>query len=86
MDKKMIRELRGKAQSIQPTVRVGKSGITEQIINEIANQLSKKHLIKIKALGCDKNEVKLMASDLSGHTGSELIDVRGNTIVLWKKG
>ncbi|MCK5037500.1 MAG: YhbY family RNA-binding protein [Thermoplasmata archaeon] len=84
MEKKMIRELKGKAQSIQPTIRVGKSGMTEQVISEIAHQLSKNHLIKIKALGCDKNEVKLIASDLSQHTGSELIDVRGNTIVLWK--
>ncbi len=84
MDRKIIRELKGKAQSIQSTVRVGKSGITEQIINEISHQLSKKHLIKIKALGCDKNEVREIANDLSQHTGSELIDVRGNTIVLWK--
>ncbi len=86
MDNKTKRELRGKAQAIQPTVRVGKSGITEQLIDEIKNQLSNKNLIKIKILGCDKNEVKMIATELSSHTKSELIDVRGNTVVLWKKG
>lgn len=87
MDKNEIRKLKGRAQAIQATVRVGKSGITEQVIEEIKAQLSKKNLIKIKVLGCDKKEVKQMAAELSTHTGNaEIIDVRGNTIVLWKRG
>ena len=46
MDSKMRKELKGKAHALQPTVRIGKSGLTEQVVEERDSQLSKKHLIK----------------------------------------
>lgn len=71
---------------MQPTARIGKSGLTTQVIEEIKGQLSKKKLVKIKVLGCDKNEVRQIGNELTELTGgSELVEVRGNTIVLWKQ-
>ena len=86
MDSRQKKELKSQAHKLQPTVRIGKSGLTEQVIEEIKAQMSKRNLIKIKVLGSDKAEVKQIASDLTSLTGNaEIVDVRGNTIVLWKQ-
>ena len=84
MEKLKLKELRGKAHSLQPTVRVGKSGITISLVEELKGQLKNKHLIKAKVLGCDRHEVKRISIELSEQTGSEIVDVKGNVIVLWK--
>ena len=83
-DKKKMKELKAGAHNLQPTVRIGKSGITEALIDELAGQLKNKKLIKAKALGCDRNEVRRIAEELAQRTSSELVEVRGNTMVFWK--
>lgn len=85
MDKKQLKELKGRAHTLQPTVRIGKSGITNSVVEELEGQMKNKHLVKVKALGCDRNEVKRISGELAERTDSEIIDVRGNVIVLWKK-
>ena len=37
-----------KSRDFRPSVRIGKSGITETVIDEISNQLKSKELVKIK--------------------------------------
>ena len=85
MEKAKIKELRGKAHKLDPTVRIGKSGITESIIEELKGQLKQKKLVKAKVLGCDRNEVKRISEELSQRSKSELIDVKGNVIVMYKR-
>ncbi len=36
------------SRDFKPTIRIGKSGITENLISEITDQLSTKSLVKIK--------------------------------------
>ena len=58
MQKKL---LKSKAKLLQPVLRIGKYGLTENVINEIKKLLKKKKLIKIKILtNCpieNKNEL-----------------------------
>jgi len=82
-----IRELKAKAMAIEPVVRIGKSGLTEPVINEIKKQLEKKKLIKIKMLkafvsGKDKKE---MAREIAEKTGSMLVHNVGFIVVVAKK-
>ena len=44
------KELLRRAKDIDATVRVGKDGVTASLNNEIAEQLKKKRLIKVKVL------------------------------------
>ena len=73
--------------AIEPVVRIGKSGLTEPVINEIKKQLEKKKLIKIKMLkafvsGKDKKE---MAREIAEKTGSMLVHNVGFIVVVAKK-
>ncbi len=80
-------EHRKSATAIEPALQIGKSGI-EAVVDELRTQLKNKKLIKVKFLKTalyegDKNE---MAEKLANMTGSELIEVRGNTAVFRRKG
>ena len=44
------KQLIERSKAIEPTIRIGKSGITESQIEEIKKQLKKRKLIKIKFL------------------------------------
>ncbi|MDC7951822.1 YhbY family RNA-binding protein [Methanomassiliicoccaceae archaeon COG_1] len=84
-DRDAKRELVRRANGIDATVRVGKGGVDEDLIGEVALQLKKRRLIKVKVLrnaGSDAGEV---ASKLAEATGSAVVDVRGGAIVLADK-
>ena len=80
-------EQRKSATAIEPALQIGKSGI-EAVVDELRTQLKNKKLIKVKFLRTalhegDKHE---MSEKLAKMTGSELIEVRGNTAVFRRKG
>lgn len=80
-------KLKQKAKKLEPHIRIGKKGLTEEVVKEIANQLKDKEIIKIKLLKPaikDKKHKKAMAIELAGKTGSMLIDRVGSVIVLHK--
>jgi len=87
MDTKKILELRGQAARMEATTHVGKNGLTSSLIEEINRQLKDNKLVKIKLL---KSAVELkpreeMARELAEKTKAELIEVKGNTVVLFKR-
>ncbi len=85
MEKKRIIELRGKAQSIKPTMHVGKEGVTESVIEELKAQIKRSRLVKVKVLPSVEADKRETARKLSESAGAELIEIRGNTVVLAKK-
>ena len=82
---KQKRYLRSLAHHLNPIFQVGKGGVNDQLMNSIAEALEARELIKVSVLqNCDedKNEV---ASQLSAGTSSELVQVIGRIIVLYKE-
>ena len=47
MDKKKAREL---GTGLDPIIRIGKSGLSDQVIDEIKKHIKKRNLIKVKIL------------------------------------
>lgn len=79
--------LRSKAKTIEPVVRIGKSGLTDSMIGEINKNLIKRRLIKIKLLKSpdERKEKEELIKSIMEKTQSELVDSVGNIIVLYKK-
>lgn len=80
-------EHRKSATALEPALQIGKSG-TGAVVEELKTQLKKLKLVKVKFLKSayfegDKNE---LAEKLANLTGSELIEIRGNTAVYRRKG
>ncbi|MEJ6530719.1 MAG: YhbY family RNA-binding protein [Candidatus Poseidoniales archaeon] len=88
MDKEIPKSIHNLATShdFQPSVRIGKSGITDLLIEEIKSQLSKKSVVKIKINRglFDKKDIKNVWNSLAEETSSTLVLARGNVGVLWQ--
>lgn len=86
LDKKKITALKKESVSLDPLVNVGKSGVTDAVIEEIKKQLKDKKLVKVRILrSADAAEdLKGTGKQLAQACGAELIDVRGRTISLYR--
>tara|TARA_B110000014_G_scaffold252467_1_gene230839 strand:- start:470 stop:751 length:282 start_codon:yes stop_codon:yes gene_type:complete len=68
------------------TVRIGKSGVIDTVIDEIKEQLSSRALVKIKVnrgIANGNSERSEIFSSLALSTSSIIAFSRGNVLVLW---
>lgn len=82
---KQKRFLRSEAHHLNPIFQVGKSGVNENMVKQIAEALEARELIKVSVLqNCeiDKEEV---AEQLCKEIEAELVQMIGKIIVLYKQ-
>ena len=88
MSRDIPASIRREAQSreFQPSIRIGKSGITENLIDEIDGQLSTRTLVKIKINRglFERKDIDAVWAHLAKETNSTLVLARGNVGVLWR--
>lgn len=82
---KQKRFLRSSAHHLSPIFQVGKGCVNENMIKQISEALEARELIKVSVLQNCEMEKDEVASLLSKGTKSELVQVIGNTIVLYKE-
>ena len=67
------------------TINIGKSGVNENVIDEIKRQLKSNEVVKLKfARSIAKNKDDFIG-DIVIATNSELVDVRGHVAIIYKK-
>ncbi|OIJ16664.1 RNA-binding protein [Anaerobacillus alkalidiazotrophicus] len=82
---KQKRYLRSQAHHLNPIFQVGKGCVNENMVQQIEDALEVRELIKVSVLqNCemDKDEV---AKEISTGAKAELVQIIGNTIVLYKE-
>ena len=77
--------LRSLANSIEPVFQVGKSGITDNLIKQVNDALEARELIKINVLQNCADDPKEIAAIVSERTRSQVVQVIGKKIVLYKE-
>ncbi len=76
--------LRMLANNLPDSVIIGKSGLTDTVVNEIEVALYHKELIKVSVLkNCDQ-DVRQMAFDAADRLGAESVQIIGGKFVLYK--
>jgi len=81
---KQRRHLRALAHKLKPTVQVGKGGIDDGLVAAVDQALGDHELIKVKLgenAGLDREEA---AEQLAEKTKSEVAQVLGNIVVLYR--
>jgi RNA-binding protein len=70
----------------KPTVWIGKSGATSELVKEIALQLEKNKMVKGKILktALSEQKAKEVARLIAQQTCATLVEVRGHTFILYK--
>jgi len=69
-----------------PKIRIGKKGLTENIIKEVSNLLDKDRALKVRCLKVIPKEIiEPIAENIAKLTESEVVEIRGKTFILMKK-
>ncbi|HAU1326886.1 TPA: ribosome assembly RNA-binding protein YhbY [Legionella pneumophila] len=85
MDTSFKQSLKAKAHHLKPVVLLGAKGLTEAILAETNVALLAHELIKVKINGAEKEDRMQMAQELCEQLHAELVQMIGNTLVLYRK-
>ena len=84
----MKRHVRHKLKDENPTIWIGKDGLTPQLSSEIEKQLDKNKMLKVKILKSalqQDNTAKAIASKAAEQAGASLVEVRGHVFILYRR-
>ena len=84
MTSKQRSYLKGSAMTTEPIFQIGKSSVTPELTAAIAEALEARELIKITVLKNCLDDGKSIAQVLAERTRSEVVQVIGKKIVLYK--
>jgi len=84
MTSKQRAYLKGLAMKLDTIFQIGKSGISDEICNQLLNALNARELIKIKILETCPTNVKETADLIAKGTGAEIVQTIGLKIVLFR--
>lgn len=85
MTSKQRAYLKGLAMTIDPIYQVGKSSISPEIVKGIDEALEARELVKINVLKNCLDDPKEIANIISERTRSEVVQVIGKKIVLYRE-
>lgn len=77
-------KLKSIAMTTEPIFQIGKNSITPELTEAVREALEKRELIKIHVLKNNADDKKEIAQMLSERTGSIIVQIIGNMIVLFK--
>ncbi len=84
MTSKQRSYLKGLAMNLEPIFQVGKSSITPELTQAVAEALNARELVKLNVLKNCLDDSRELASTLAERTRSEVVQVIGSKIVLYK--
>lgn len=81
---KQRRYLRGLGHELRPVVQIGRDGLDDGLVAAVDQALTDHELVKVKvgeAANLDRHDA---ATDLAARTRSEVAQVLGNTVLLYR--
>lgn len=78
-------ELRSIAQGYDPIFYIGKSGLSDEIINQLENAINARELIKLGVQENCEYSAREAAELIAPKIGAEVVAVIGRKFVLWRK-
>jgi RNA-binding protein len=76
--------LKARAHKLEPSVFVGKTGLTPAVTAELDRALTANELIKVKVLGDDRDAREQICEALAAATDSATVQRVGKVLVLWR--
>lgn len=78
-------QLRGIANSIDTILQIGKSGIGDTLIKQVDDALTAREIIKLRVLENSMYTAREAAQELAEKTNSDIVQVIGTKLVLYRK-
>ena len=76
--------LKGLAQELSHLVNIGKSGLSESVVDAIAKALSDHELVKVQILDTTELHPKEVANEMAERLGAEFVQAIGKRFVLYR--
>lgn len=77
--------LKAQAHHLKPVVLLGSKGLTPAVVEETNVALLAHELIKVKINGAEKPDRIMIANDLCQQLSADLVQLIGNTAVIYRK-
>lgn len=77
--------LKGLAMTMDPIYQIGKASLTPEITEGVSEALEARELIKINVLKNCTDDIHVLANTLAERTHSELVQIIGKKIVLYRE-
>lgn len=77
--------LRKKAHDLDAIVRIGKDGVSENIIQSILDAIQSRELIKVKILQNCEDEKEEILEELTNCKEFQVVGIIGRTIIIFKE-
>ena len=84
MTSKQRAYLKSLAMKLDPVINIGKGSVTPELITSVDEAIEKRELIKIGVLKNCLDDPKEMANVIAERTHSEVVQIIGKTIVLYR--
>ena len=85
MTSKQRAYLKGLAMNIEPVFQIGKSSLTPEVCTAVSEAFNTRELVKVAVLKNCIDDPRSIAEALAGRTGSQVVQVIGKKIVLYKE-
>lgn len=85
MTSKQRAYLKGLAMNVEPAFQIGKSSLTPEVTEAVREAFNTRELLKIAVLKNCIDDPKMIAQMLAERTGSQVVQVIGKKIVLYKE-
>lgn len=85
MTSKQRAYLKSLAMTMDPVLNIGKSSVTPEFISSVDEVIEKRELIKIGVLKNCMDDPKIIAETVADRTHSQVVQVIGKKIVLYRK-
>ena len=85
MTSKERAELKAQAMKLDSIFQIGKASLTPQLVEAVKDALAARELIKVSVLKNCADDPRELAEIVSERTGSQVVQVIGKKIVLYKK-
>lgn len=84
MTSKQRAYLKGLAMNMNPVFQIGKSSVTPELVQALDDVLEARELIKVTVLNNCMDDPRELAETVAGRTRSEVVQVIGKKIVLYR--
>ncbi|OAM52523.1 RNA-binding protein [Methylovorus sp. MM2] len=84
LNSKQISHLRALGHKLNPVVRIGGNGLTENVLNEIETSLNAHELIKIKVAGDDRTARIQLLEEICQKTNAMAVHHIGKQLVIYR--
>lgn len=85
MTSKQRAYLKGIAMNMEPIINVGKSSVSPELVKSVEEAINKRELIKLGVLKNCVDDPREIAQTIAERTHSEVVQVIGKKIILYKK-